>query len=393
MRVAAQASVGSGARQPLGLAGLAFPTPMSPRIEAEATRICRLRLAHQFLTTPGPRTGAAVVAALGAVQAQDFSGAKWAIAQRARVDTDADVEREYAEGRVLRTHVLRPTWHFVAPRDLRWMLALTGPRVSARMAPYNRTLDLGPAEFRRCNDAIARALEGGHHLTRAELARALEGARVGAVSGPRLGHVMMQAELDAVVCSGPRRGKDFTYALLDERVPAMPPLDGDEALLELTRRYFTTHGPATPQDFAWWSGLAVAEARRGIEIAGRALERVIIGSRNYWMSARAGATPRAACVHLLPNYDEYFIAFKDRSAIAQRLGDARLVVGGYASLPHVIIADGQLVGGWTRTIVKDTVRVHLRLRTRVSAGERRRIVAAAEAYGAFLGMPAVLSFA
>jgi hypothetical protein len=350
--------------------------------------IARRRLVNQHLAAPSLMTPAAVVRTLGAVQAQDYAGAKWALGMRSRGVDDAAVEQAVSEGAIVRTHVLRPTWHFVTPSDVRWLLALTAPRVSAAMAHYNRKLDLDAAVFRRSNAAVTRALRDGKQLTRAELAAALRRAGVNVDGSQRLGHLMMQAELDGVICSGARRGKQFTYALLEERVPPAAPLERDEALLELTKRYFATRSPATPHDFAWWSGLTVADATKGIDMAGSALEREVIGDRTYWVdpSTRSrGKTPPTA--HLLPNYDEFFIGFRDRSAIARRLRSAELVTGGDALTAHVVIIDGQLVGGWRRTLAKSSVVVDLRLLTHLSEAEERAVTAAAAAFEAFLGVP------
>ena len=339
------------------------------------------------MTTRGPTRASDVVRCLGAVQAQDYAGAKWALAQRARNISNADVEKEIDEGRILRTHVLRPTWHFVVPGDIRWMLALTAPRVAALMAHYNRKLELDRSVFRRSNAAVTKALAGGNCLTRTELAGHLQRAGVTSATGQRLGHLMMQAELDGVLCSGPRRGKQFTYALLDERAPASAMRSRDEALLELTRRYFATRSPATPRDFAWWSGLTVADAKRGVQMNGGDLERVTLGGEDYWVATAAARPPRATSAHLLPNYDEYFIGFRNRSAIAHRLGDSTAITGGDALVPHVIVVDGQLVGTWRRTFEKDAVVLTLDLLARLTAAESKRVVAAARGFGDFLGLP------
>jgi hypothetical protein len=350
--------------------------------------ICRRRLAGQFLTTSGPARARDVVEALGAVQAQDYSGAKWAIAQRARDATDAGVERELDEGEILRTHVLRPTWHFVLPSDIRWMLELTGPRVAAAMAPANRRLELDRDVHRRSNAVITKALAGGECLTRAELRTHLERARVKITSGQQLSHLMMQSELDAVVCSGPRRGKQFTYALLDERVPPSPRRSRDEALLELTRRYFLTRSPATVRDFAWWSGLTIKDAKLGITFAGKDLETVTLGGQQYWIAAAAPRPARSSrTAHLLPNYDEYFIGYRDRSAIADRLGHAKWVMGGTALIPYVIVAGGQLVGVWRRTLDPDGAVVTLALTSRLSEAETKGLHAAVQRFSKFLGAP------
>jgi hypothetical protein len=347
---------------------------------------CRGRLAAQFLARPSRGSVVDVIRALGAVQAQDYPGAKWALGQRVVGATDASIEMLFAQGAFLRTHVLRPTWHFVAPEDIRWMLALTAPRIAATMASYNRKLELTPDVFRRSNDAIAKALEGGGHLTRAELREVL--ARVGIVAATqRLGHLMMQAELDAVVCSGPRRANQFTYALLDERVPPTTPRDRDECLRDLAMRYFIGRGPATAADMAWWSGLGMADVKRGIESCGRLLRRIDMQDRPHWIAAGRRIPPQRPTAHLLPNYDEYFIGLKDRRAIARRVDHSRLVTGGDARTVHVSFIDGQLVGGWRRLVDGRTVIVELDLVTRITREERTRLEAQAERLATFLGTP------
>lgn len=354
--------------------------------------IARRRLAAQHLTHPVLTDAAEVVRVLGAVQSQDYAGAKWAIGMRSRGVTDASVERAFDEGRIIRTHVLRPTWHFVGPTDVRWMLALTAPRIKRVMSYYNAQLGLDDALLRRTNGILERALRDGKQLTRTELADALRSARVEVSGSFRLPRIIMNAELDAVVCSGGRvpsgqGGKQLTYALLEERVPAARPLDRDEALLELSRRYFRTRGPATPNDFAWWSGLTVADARRGIGMMGSELEREVIDGRAYWSVPSTVKRWRAPMVHLLPNYDELFIGHKDRSALGERLASVDLVTGGDALTAYVIVVDGQLVGGWRRMPTAKSVAVELKFLVRLSARERAALGAAARRYAAFLGVP------
>ncbi|MDQ4079384.1 MAG: winged helix DNA-binding domain-containing protein, partial [Gemmatimonadota bacterium] len=213
----------------------------------------------------------------------------------------------------------------------------------------------------------------------------LRRGRVDASGSFRLPRILMNAELDAVVCSGGRRGKHFTYALLEERVPPARPLDRDETLLELSRRYFTTRGPATPNDFAWWSGLTVADARRGIGMMGDELEREMIDGRAYWSVPSTVKRWRAPMVHLLPNYDELFIGHKDRSALGRRLASVDLVTGGDALTAYVVVVDGQLVGGWKRAPTAKAVAIELKLLVRLSAAERAALGAAARRYAAFLG--------
>jgi len=226
------------------------------------------RLHNQRLSSTGFEKPVDVVRWLGAVQAQDFNAAKWALALRMRQATDAIVEETFNKGEILRTHVMRPTWHFVAPEDIRWLLQLTAPRVNLRAGPNYRKFELDTAVFKRSNKIFAKALEGGKHLTRPALKSMLDADGIDVTDPVRLAHVLLRAELDGVICSGPRIGKQFTYALLEERAPASKILDRDEALVELTQRYFRSHGPATLQDFVWWSGLTVEDARRGMAQVG-----------------------------------------------------------------------------------------------------------------------------
>jgi len=348
------------------------------------------RLHSQRLSSPGFAKPAEVVRWLGAVQAQDYSGAKWALALRMRRPTDAAIERAFSTGAILRTHVLRPTWHFVTPADIRWMLALTAPRVKAAMASYDRQLGLDADVFKRGHKALARALRGGIQLTRQELKLALERAGVATSGVQRLAHLVMRAELDGLICSGARRGKQFTYALLDERVPAAPALPRDAALAELARRYFTGHGPAQLRDFAWWSGLTAADARAGVAMAEPSLARDVLDGKTYWFSPSTrtipGPPPRA---YLLPLYDEYLIAYKDRSAALGPAGWTRIADDAPFIAP--IVVSGRVVAGWTRTLEKHRVRVTVTPLAPLASASTRAIGVAAGAYADFLGLDLVLS--
>ncbi len=331
----------------------------------------------------GLKRGADVVREQCAVQSQDYAGAKWAVAMRSAGLTDADIEAEFTAGAILRTHVMRPTWHFVAPEDLRWMLKLTGPRVNQIMGHYGTQLGLSDAVYRRSNALMERVLAGGRFLTRNEIAAELKRAGITVVNGMAMARFMMRAETDAVVTSGPRRGKQFTYALMEERVPRAPVKSRDEALGEITRRYFGTRSPATVHDCAWWSGLTIADVKRGIQIAGKALARVMIGDREYW-STPSRPAKAVASVRLLPNYDEYFIGYKDRSAIGHRIGSVKMVTGGNALIAHVVCVGGELVGGWKRT---DDATLTVDLVAALTATERRRLDAEVRRFSAFLGRP------
>jgi winged helix DNA-binding protein len=336
------------------------------------------RLRNQHITRPGSPHPEDIVAWLGAMQAQEYGPAKWGLALRSPPGaTDAAVEQAFAEGRILRTHVLRPTWHFVTPADIRWMLELTGPEVRRRMAPYDRLLRLDASVMTRAAGVIERALGDSQYLTRREIGALLERAGLPGRSS-ELAHVMMYAELEGLICSGPRRGRQFTYALLADRAPAAPRLSRDEALAELARRYFRSHGPATLRDFVWWSGLKTTDAKRGLEMS-QARSREVDGLK-YWTLGPAPRTPsrRKPEVHLLPIYDEYLVAYRDHHAVPR----PAYVLG---SFQHALVIGGQVAGSW-RAIPGSTT-VGLEPARRLTPGERRAVTQAATRYGRFLGLP------
>jgi len=351
--------------------------------------IARQRLIDQGLVKPALKTAREVVAMLGAVQSQDYAGAKWGIAQRMRGLNDAEIDKEIDDGAIIRTHILRPTWHFVADTDVGWMLALSAPRVHAANAYWYRWLEVDDAVARRSRTVLTKALREGEHLTRAELGQALTRAKIDVAEPVRLACIVMRAELDGLICSGARRGKQFTYTLLERRVTKSAMLERDAALSELARRYFTTRGPATIDDFAWWSGLTKADARRGAEAAASHLRQESIDGKSYWSPEVAlPARTSGHLTHLLPNYDEYIVGLKDRSAYGARLQSAGAKPRTSALSGHSLVVNGQIVGGWTRTLVGRSVVVQPRPLTRLSDAERRAVGVAARKFGRFLGLPA-----
>ena len=352
--------------------------------------IAQLRLHHQGLSKFRFTDPSDVVIRLGAVQAQDYAGAKWALGQRIPDTTDAAVDEAFNAGRILRTHVMRPTWHFVSPADIRWMLELTAPRVHAANAFMYRQLELDEVIRQKSYRVLEKALQGNKHLTRAELASALETAGIN-TEGLRLGYFMMSAELDRVICSGARRGKQFTYTVLEERVPRAKVLPRDEALAELTRRYFGTRGPASLQDFTWWSGLTMAEAKRGMEMVKSQFRKEEIGDQTYWLpESGLPEKVKSPTAYLLPNYDEYFIGFKDRSAIGERIRQSERDGNRLALNAHILFIDGQIVGGWRRTLKKEGVIVELDIITKPTKAEKRAVAKAADWYSKFLSLPVEL---
>jgi len=355
------------------------------------SQIAHRRLRNQGLSKIIFQDAAHVVAQLGAVQAQDYAGAKWALGQRLMNATDAAIDTAFNEGKILRTHVMRPTWHFLAPADIRWMLMLTGPRVQAGNAFMYRQTEMDKTVIRKSYGVLEKALQGNTYLTRTELGSAFEKAGIVA-EGQRLGYFMMSAELDGIICSGPRRGKQFTYALLEERVPPVQVLTRNGALAELVRRYFRTRGPATLHDFTWWSGLTMADAKNGIEMIKSQFVSEAINDRTYWFSdSKPPAREKSPIAYLLPNYDEYFIGFKDRSAIGDVAKQAGIKGDDPALIAHIIILDGQIVGGWRRTLKRDEVLLETSLITKLTKVEEKAVTDAAMRFGRFLGLPVSLN--
>ncbi|MBI1257534.1 MAG: winged helix DNA-binding domain-containing protein [Chloroflexi bacterium] len=348
--------------------------------------LARQRLCTQQLSAPTFDTPEAVVDWLCAVQSQDYTAAKWAVGMRGQGFADAAVEQAFTEGTILRTHVMRPTWHFVARDDIRWMLELTAPRVHQLSAYYNRQLELDDALFVRSDALLGNALRGGNQLTRAELSAVLEQAGI-TTNDLRATYIVGHAELEGILCSGGRRGKQFTYALIDERAPAARRLSRDEALAELTRRYFFSHGPATIQDFVWWSGLTVADAKAGLDsVCARLIEEVIDGV-SYWLSDASADSASGHSAYLLSNYDEYVVGYTDRSALyAADSALHALDPRGNFLFSHTIVVDNQIVGTWKRTFKKNEVVIAPKFLAPLSTAQERAFMDEARRFGEFVGL-------
>lgn len=354
-------------------------------------KIVRQRLCNQQLVSSTLKTPREVVACLGAVQAQEFVLSRWALGLRLPGATEADILNAFDSGEILRTHALRPTWQYVMPQDIRWILELTAPRVHALNAMYYRRTELDATLMVRINDIFVRALEGGNELTRSELGEALE--RVGIPMGDtvRMSYIMMQAELEALLCSGARRGSQSTYALLDERAPDAKRLSRDHALAELTKRYFRTRGLATVHDFTVWSGLTVADARAGLAMWGEQFVSEAIDGKTYWydpaMPIAPADAPELRQAFFLPPFDEFAMPYKDYSPLVD---SAHLPLATRPLYNGVMVIDCQVVGNWKRTLRKNEVLIETAAFRPLTAGETESFQLAAQRFGEFLGLPTVL---
>jgi hypothetical protein len=347
------------------------------------TDIAQSRLISQHIGGTELKTPAAVVSHMGAMQAQDFNMVKWAIGTRLPGVSEEQVEKSFNSGELIRTHLMRPTWHLIVPEDISWMLELTAPRIRSGARSRHKQLEIDDKLVVKSNTLIEKALNGNKHMTRDELMNVLENAGIKA-RNQRSSHLMFCAELDGIVCSGEIRNNEQTYALLRERVPELKRIDHDEALTRLARKYFTSHGPASVQDFKWWSGLSPGDCRRAIELIKSGFISDKSGEITYWFpDSTASVSWSAETVHLLPAFDEYIIAYKDRSASLVYEHHKKAVSNNGVFRPVVVI-NGLVKGIWKRTLKKDTALIQLSLFHRVNKKEMKGIEMAAERYGEFL---------
>ncbi|MGA8482725.1 MAG: winged helix DNA-binding domain-containing protein [Chthoniobacterales bacterium] len=349
------------------------------------------RLANQQIARPKYRTPHEMVASLGAMQAQDYLGALWAIGLRLPNASEADVEQAIANRTIVRSWSLRGTLHFVAAADIRWMLELLAPRVIASGRRRQQELELNDKIIARIRTLFVRALQDGKQLTRDQMYALLESARISS-AGQRGYHILWRLAHEGIICCGARKGKQPTFTLVDEWAPNAKSLQRDEALAELTRRYFTGHGPATLQDFVWWSGLKVSDAGAGLDMVASSLIKEMDSKSAYWMSPMTLASfgvPAEA--YLLPSFDEYMLGYKDRTAALDRRYAQKIAPENNGRFMSTMIYNGRVVGTWKRGLNQKAVVLTMQPFTVLKKAERQAFAAAAERYAEFIGRPVVVS--
>lgn len=353
--------------------------------------IAVIRLASQQIVSTTFKTPKDIVDWMGAMQAQDYAMAKWGIGMRLPQSTRQDVEKAIDTGKIIRTHVLRPTWHFVSPEDIYWMLELTAPRLKRSMRSRDKELGLTETLYTKSNSIIEKALEKDTYLTREELMIKLQKAKI-PTHDYRSGHLMFRAELDGIACGGAAKNKKQTYALLSKRVKRTTALNKDEALAKLARRYFSSHCPATLKDFIWWSGLSVKDAQNGLDLVKPHFISEIIGAETYWLSnSFAKFSTSKASAHLLPAFDEFTISYKDRSATLP-LGHQKKAFTSNGIFKPVVIVNGEGIGLWKRILKKEKVIIETELFKKPTVAVKDLIKKAGERYGRYLEMPAEIHF-
>ncbi len=359
-------------------------------METGNTDIAQRRLISQHIGVNEMKTPAAVVSHMGAMQAQDFNMVKWAIGARLPGVSEEQIIKSFNSGEMIRTHLMRPTWHLIVPEDARWLLELTSPRIKSAARSRHKQLEIDDKLVAKSNKLIEKALQGNRYKSRDELMDVLENAGINA-RNQRSYHLMFCAELDGIVCSGEIRNKEQTYALFRERVPEIKKIDRDEALALLARKYFTSHGPASVQDFAWWSGLSLGDCQSAIELIKPGFISEKAGDITYWFPyGAASVCGYADTVHLLPAFDEYIIAYSDRSA-SLVFEHHKKAVSNNGIFRPVVVINGLVRGLWKRTIKKDTSVIELSLFHPLNRKEMRGIEKAGERYGEFLGKKIVFS--
>jgi hypothetical protein len=347
--------------------------------------IARLRAINQQFAGTKFKSAQTILEWFGAMQGQEYAQTKWGLGLRLQDLRDADIESNFTSGKILRTHLLRPTWHFVSSKDIRWLLTLTAPRVHQANAYMYRQLELDNRVFNKCHAILGNILQGGNQLTRNEINKEFHNQNIIA-AGHRLSYIMMHAELEGLICSGARKRNQFTYALLEERVKHKRTLKPEEALRELTERYFKSRGPATIKDFATWSGLTVTDCKKGIGMITTSLEKVIVEKNEYYFyQSDSSNDNQVQNIHLLPIYDEFIMGYQDRDAFFQHKDITKKSLK--LSYDNMVMMDGQIIGTWRRVVKSDSLIVSFQFLQSLSKSQSKLLERAVHHLAEFIGMP------
>jgi len=348
-----------------------------------------LRLHNQLISQQPYANAGDVVAKLGAMQAQDYAAAKWAIGLRLPDATDEDIEEAIAQKTIVRTWALRGTLHFLAAADIHWILSLIAPRLNSLHASHYKRLELDKDILAKSFSTIEKALRNGKQLTRTELAVILNKKGI-ATNDLRMNFILLRASLDKLICFGERNGKQFTHTLLDEWVPSGKPINKDEALAMLAERYLFSHAPATLRDFVWWSGFPLTEAKIAFAMVDDKFEEKTIGGSVYWLPKKLPDFKKKSSLYLLPAFDEYLLGYAERTAVVDEKYIRQIATNNGIFNPTVVV-NGQIEGRWKRTLKKDKVVVEPTIFETISKSNQSALKAASNRFGKFMDMPAEVS--
>lgn len=352
------------------------------------TPLTTLRLHNQQIGQSNLHDPVDILSWMGAIQGQDYEGAKWSLGLRAAGTAIADIERTIADKHIVRTWLFRGTLFLVTGADARWMTELVAPRVIASHARRYKELELDEATLTHTNDIFVKALQGGKSLTRRELLAIVEAQGI-STKGQRSAYMLHHASLEGLIVQvGMAQNNNPYYMRFDEALPAAQSLARDDALAELARRYFTSHGPATVQDFAWWTGLLMADVRAGFEAVQPELVEDVVDGESYWLcpSSTVQSTP-SPTAYTPPGFDEYFLGYKDRDVIVSPEYAEKVCPGKNGVFYPTIVIDGRVVGTWKRTIKKKHIIVTPAPFEGLSADEYAAFTQAIGHYGDFMQMP------
>ena len=345
--------------------------------------IANLRLLNQQIESSKFKSAKDLVSFMGAMQAQDYAMAKWAVGLRLQNSTEKKIEKAVDNGEIIRTHLMRPTWHFVSADDIHWMLELTAPQMKAAAKSRHKQLSLTEKIFAKSNNIIEKSLRDGNHLTREELMKIIAKEKI-PTSAEFSIHLMFRAETDGIVCSGKIKNNKQTYALLAERAPKKKSVTKDEALALLAKKYFSSHAPATLKDFIWWSGLLVKHATHALEMIKKDFISEKIGDKTYWLNGPFDEnTIKKSSVNLLPAFDEFLISYRDRTA-SLHIDHHKKSISNNGIFWPVIVTNGQVTGTWKRTIKNEKAIIETEFFNPKSKTNIKLIQNAAERFGKFL---------
>jgi hypothetical protein len=319
-----------------------------------------LRISNQHLAGTKFKTARELVGWMGAMQAQDYDMARWAIGCRLVHSTDKLIQKAIDKGEIIRTHLLRPTWHFVSSEDIYWMLELTAPRIRSSLQSITKSLELTDSIFKKSNAIIQRALTEDTAIPREELVARLQAAKINTDSYRSM-HLLLHAELTGLICSGPSKGGRRTHALLEQRVQRPKAMSRDDALKKLALKYFSSHGPATAQDFMWWSGLSALDVRNALEMIQAHFISETIGKEVYWFkNSSFPMKDDKRSIYLLPAFDEFIISYRSRGVSLLAAHSPRAISSNGIFRPTIVL-DGQVIGLWKKTRKKEVVLIETEL--------------------------------
>ena len=343
------------------------------------------RLTQQQIEHTAFKTPHEVVAWFGVMQGQDYAGVKWSIGLRMQHGTDAAVEQALIERRIVRTWAVRGTLHMLVAEDLRWLVALLGQRLIASGARRYRELELDAPTLARSADLIAEHLSDGKSHSRTAILTMLHQHHI-STAGQRAPHILQHAALRGLICQTNTVRNTPNYVAVDDALPHGKPMSPEEAVAELARRYFTSHGPATLNDFAWWSGLKVSDARAGIAANRAHLDEARIHDEAHWFAPLQQAVTPQPRVHLLPGFDEYLLGYQRREDVIPRQHHAHWTHGNGMFTPLFVI-DGRIAGRWKRTTTRNKITLDATSIHKLSSQDVTALHEAADQYGQFLGLP------